>query len=116
MNICTYFNYNYLPKFLVLYDSLNKLNNFNFYILALDQKVENFFNQNKKEYNNITIISEKVIRNHYKELEVAINNRSTVEYFFTLSPFLPMYIFSNFKISKLVYLDCDLFFTQTQLK
>ena len=110
MNICTYFNYNYLPKFLVLYDSLNKLNNFNFYILALDQKVENFFHQNKKEYNNITIISEKVIRNHYKELEVAINNRSTVEYFFTLSPFLPMYIFSNFKISKLVYLDCDLFF------
>ena len=48
MNICTYFNYNYLPKFLVLYDSLNKLNNFNFYILALDQKVENFFHQNKK--------------------------------------------------------------------
>ena len=37
-------------------------------------------------------------------------NRSKVEYYFTLTPFICKYVFENYKIDHITYLDPDLYF------
>ena len=110
LNFCSYFNHNYIAKFLVMYESLSKFDDYNFYIIALDSATENFFSENKSIFPNIIVIPESEIRTRYDQLNNAKSNRSLVEYFFTLSPFVPLYIFEKYNLDKVTYLDCDLYF------
>ena len=106
---CTYFDKNYLSKFLVLRNSIKKFKNKNiFYVLCLDKNVEIFFRKNN--FKDIIPISLNKLENKYKILLNAKKNRSLIEYYFTLSPFLPRYINEIFKIKKVSYLDSDLYF------
>ena len=109
INICSYFDKNYLSRFLVLKDSIDafKLQN-NYFILALDNFVEKFFED--KKFENIQVISLKHLEKDYKDLIIAKSNRSLIEYYFTLSPFLPIYIFEKFKTCNVLYVDSDFFF------
>ena len=109
LNFCTYFDKNYLSKFLVLKNSIDKFNcQYNFFILALDDFVINFFN--KYKIKNIQLIILKDLEQEYKDLIIAKNNRDLIEYYFTLSPFLPRYIFKKFKCNYIIYVDSDFFF------
>lgn len=109
MNFCTYFDSNYLLRFLCLYDSINKFNfEFKFYVLALDDYVVNFFNDNSFE--NIVLIKLDILEREFPDLLKAKNNRNLIEYYFTLSPFLPLYIRKKFSITILSYLDSDFYF------
>ena len=109
LNFCTYFDKNYLSKFLVLKDSIDKFNiQYNFFVLALDDFVKDFFGKNKIK--NIQLISLKDLEQEYGDLIVAKNNRSLIEYYFTLSPFLPRYVFKKFKCNNISYVDSDFFF------
>ena len=113
-NFCTYFDKNYLSKFLVLKDSIDKFNSqYNYFILALDDFVIDFFRKNKTK--NIQLISLKDLEQEYKDLIIAKNNRDLIEYYFTLSPFLPRYIFKKFKCNYISYVDSDFFFLRIQL-
>mgnify|MGYP000970525500 FL=1 len=97
---CTYFDENYLSRFLALNKSLSSFNfSYTFYILALDKKVLKFFRKNK--FKKIVIINHVDLENEFKELVEAKKNRSKIEYYFTLTPFLPKYIFKKFNISKI---------------
>lgn len=109
LNFCTYFDKNYLSKFLVLKKSIEsfKLKN-NFFILALDDFVKDFFTHAKIK--NVKIICLKDLEQEYKNLIIAKNNRDLIEYYFTLSPFLPKYIFKKFECSSISYVDSDFFF------
>ena len=83
-NFCSYFDKNYLSKFLVLRDSIETFNfEYTFFILALDNYVEDFFKKNKIK--NIQIISLKDLEQRHKDLIIAKNNRDLIEYYFTLS-------------------------------
>jgi hypothetical protein len=115
VNFCTYFDKNYLSKFLVLKDSIDKFNSqCNFFVLALDDFVINFFRKNKIK--NIKLISLKDLEQEYKDLIIAKNNRDLIEYYFTLSPFLPRYIFKKFKCNYFSYVDSDFFFLKDPVK
>ena len=115
INFCTYFDINYLSKFLTLKNSLNKFNlGYTFYILALDNLVIEFFKKNK--FNNIKIIELDKIENKYELLKDAKKNRAIIEYYFTLSPFLPKYIFEKEGINQITYLDSDFFFFKNPKK
>ena len=106
---CSYFDKNYLAKFLVLLKSIESFNfKYKHFILALDKDVEIFFKKNK--YDNIHVISLENLEEKYKELKMAKKNRSKIEYYFTLSPFLPKYIFEEFKVYNISYLDSDFYF------
>jgi hypothetical protein len=114
-NFCTYFDKNYLSKFLVLKDSIDKFNSqYNFFILALDDFILDFFK--KKKIKNIQLISLKDLEQEYKDLIIAKNNRDLIEYYFTLSPFLPRYIFKKFKCNYISYVDSDFFFFKDPVK
>ncbi len=106
---CTYFDKNYLSRFLTLEESLNKFDlSYTFYVLGLDNEVYDFFKKN--HFENIRIISLIDFEKEYEKLSIAKNNRDLIEYYFTLSPFLPRYIFKNFNIRKISYLDADFYF------
>jgi hypothetical protein len=114
-NFCSYFDKNYLSKFLVLRDSIETFNfEYTFFVLALDNYVEDFFKKNKIK--NIQIISLKDLEQSHKDLIIAKNNRDLIEYYFTLSPFLPRYIFEKFKCLNIAYIDSDFLFYKNPIK
>ena len=115
MNFCSYFDKNYLSKFLVLRNSIETFTfEYRFFVLALDNYVEDFFKKNKIK--NIEVISLKDLEQSYKDLIVAKKNRDLIEYYFTLSPFLPIYIFEKFKCMNIAYVDSDFFFFKNPTK
>lgn len=60
---------------------------------------------------SLELISMEDFERHDPELLSAKKNRSLIEYYFTCTPSLPLYIFNHFPdLKDLAYLDADLFF------
>lgn len=108
-NFCCYLDENYLSKFITLYSSTKTFCR-TFYVLALDEKVNEFFKSKKKDFKKIKIITIKDLLKEYKNLKIAKKNRSKIEFYFTLSPYLPKFIFKKFHSKQLIYLDADIYF------
>jgi hypothetical protein len=108
-NFCSYLDRNYLSRFITLYDTTKYFCN-TFYVLALDRHVINFFKRRKKEFKKIILIGKDDIIKEYTELNIANKNRSKIEFYFTLSPYLPKFIFKKFYTKQLIYLDADMYF------
>jgi hypothetical protein len=107
----TYFDKNYLSRGLVLIDSLQKnLNLFSIYVLCLDEFTYSFFIENNKQYPEVKIILLSDIEENYPELLSVKNERRLIEYYFTLSPFLPLYLLEKFNIPHICSLDADIQF------
>jgi hypothetical protein len=107
---CTYFDRNFLPRGLTLVDSLKKhCPSFKIFILCLDDFTFDYLSgQNGKEVHPIRLTD---LEKYDKDLFAAKQNRSKIEYFFTLSPCLPIYILKNFpEAAHITYLDSDLYF------
>jgi hypothetical protein len=107
---CTYFDYRYLPRFLALYASLREHGGA-FCIWALcfdDMSYQKLLLMGLRD---IRLIShDEFIRND-GELRAAQKNRSIVEYYFTCSPCLPLYVLNHdSSVEQITYLDADLFF------
>ena len=112
---CTYFDQNYLSKFLTLKSSLDKYKNqYTFFILSLDNFVFDFFKKNS--FKNVQLVKLIDLEVEYADLLEAKKNRSLIEYYFTLSPFLPMYILKKFNIKQISYLDSDFYFFKNPSK
>jgi hypothetical protein len=108
LKFTTYFDNNYLVKFYTLYQSLEKnCDDFHIYALTLNEL------DNKdvfKEKKNITFINLHDLETKYHELYYAKKNRSIVEYYFTLTPFICRYVLEKFNLDQITYLDSDIFF------
>jgi hypothetical protein len=106
---CTYFDKNYLGRGLVLIDSMRKhCTPFKIYILCLDADTFDYFQ--KKDTDVVIPIPLSTLEQKDKGLFGCKSNRSVVEYFFTLSPCLPLYILENYGIDHIAYLDSDMYF------
>jgi hypothetical protein len=113
----TLFDINYLSRGLCLLTSLKKVmsEEFHLYILALDEKTRAYFKVHIDI--NITVIDLAVVETSYPELLKAKENRTAVEYYFTLSPILPLYILKNFRpCSRITTLDADIYFFTSPAK
>ncbi len=111
LHLATLFDSNYLSRGIALLDSLNRHcgAGFQLYILTLDPQVAPYFNQRRPA--NVKLISLDEIELFYPELQSAKRNRSLVEYYFTLSPYLPLYILETQpEVSRITTLDADLYF------
>jgi hypothetical protein len=106
----TLFDSNYLNKGLALYESMLKhIPSFKLFILCLDEVTYDYFTSAKNK--NIHPIRLSDVESGDIELQVAKNNRSKVEYYFTLSPVLPLYIFYCFnEVGFITTLDADIYF------
>jgi hypothetical protein len=107
---CTYFDSNYLARGLVLYQSLmaHSEGDFYFYVLCLDDQTMRFLRSLGDP--NMVPIALKDLEAWDGALLDARANRSVVEYYFTLSPILPLYLLQNHDCDLVTYLDADLMF------
>ena len=109
--LTTYFDKNYLSRGLVLYDSLKQYTtDFCLYILCLDEYTEQYFTDRKEEFPNVVTLQLKAIEADDNELLLAKNNRSKIEYYFTLSPCLPLYLLKKYQLPHICSLDADILF------
>jgi hypothetical protein len=107
----TYFDKNYLSRGLVLYESLKaNCKQFELYILCLDDFTSGFFKQNGDNFPEVKLIQLRELEDSDAELRECKINRSQIEYYFTLSPCLPLYILKNFDIPHICSLDADIMF------
>ena len=107
---CTYFDSNYLLRGLTLYRSLERSAcDFYLHVLALDDACFDVLKRLGLERMKPTALSD--VEAAYPELLKAKANRSLVEYYFTLSPVLPLFLLKRDpEIDVITYLDADLFF------
>jgi hypothetical protein len=115
LHFATLFDKNYLSRGLALLESLEKAcsQQFVVYVLALDSAVIAFFQ--KYDYPQVRTIALEEIEECYPELLEIKDKRSRIEYYFTLSPYLPSYIFQKnqvdrIKVDRITTLDSDLYF------
>jgi hypothetical protein len=110
MYFCTYFDINYLPRALALYHSIARTcNSFHIYMLCFDET--SFDRISELHYANITPISLNEIESQDAELAAIKDSRTRLEYYYTCSPVLPLYILNNFlQVDLITYIDADLFF------
>src|SRR5688572_13928999 len=101
LHFATLFDKNYLGRGLALLESLEKASSqpFVLYVLALDSAVISFFQKNS--YPQVRTIALEDIEQCYPELLDIKDKRSRIEYYFTLSPYLPSYIFQKYQVNRI---------------
>lgn len=111
MFFATYFDKNYLSRGLVLYDSLKEYcKEFKLFILCLDKETNEYFQNHSDGFPQVIVVSLDEIEFFDKELHSTKDNRSRIEYYFTLSPCLPLYLLKKFHLPHICTLDADILF------
>jgi hypothetical protein len=107
---CTYFDSNYLIRGLTLYRSLIRhVAPFRLWVLCFDDLTYEVLQ--KLALPEVVPISLRNFEEGDEQLLKAKSNRSRVEYYFTCTPSLPLYILRNCpEVDVVTYLDADLFF------
>jgi hypothetical protein len=106
---CTYFDHRYLSMGIALYYSLKKhCPDFRLWILCLSPECYNTLNQ--KSLDNVYLLRLENIEKGDEELLKAKQNRSLLEYYFTLTPSLLLYLLKLNEVELITYLDADLYF------
>lgn len=108
MNFVTYFDKNYIPKALAMMRSL-KMRNLDCKIFALccDKESERAVNGFHK---SSEIISLSTIEAEYSRLAEIRSTRSWVEYMWTLTPLVMLYLLEAVGLDEVAYVDADLYF------
>ena len=107
---CTYFDHKYLPRGLALYHSLRQHSGpFRLWVLCLSNECHEILA--KLALPDLEMISLNEFEQGDAPLLEAKQNRSFIEYYFTCTPSLPLFIFKKFaEVDAVSYLDGDLFF------
>ena len=117
INLCTYFDSNYLFQGIALYQSLCKHtdNRFILWILCLDQRT--YDTLNKLNLTQVLLIHMNDFESDDSKLKDTKFTRSKVEYYWTCTPGLPLYIFRNFAyVKEIIYVDADIYFFDSAQK
>lgn len=109
-HFCTYFDHNYLPRAIVMLESLKKqAPAAQVHVLCLSDECLNAMKQ--LAYPFVSLIPLKELEAADSELLACRPTRSLVEYYFTITPCLPWYLLKNNPhIDEVTYLDADMIF------
>jgi hypothetical protein len=107
---CTYFDHRYLPKGLALLESLRAhATPFELWIFCLDEACHAVLRELATPELQLVRLSE--LENWAPDLSAAKATRSLIEFYFTLTPFLPRFVMAHRPEANLVtYVDSDLYF------
>jgi len=110
INYCTYFDRNYLTRALALYRSLVRHSPlFTLWALCFDEDA--YAAVNALELEGLRAISLAEFERFDPELVAVKPTRSTVEYYFTSTPSLPLFVLGKVPSAQTItYLDADLLF------
>ena len=112
---CTYFDCNYLPRGLTLYRSLQRhCPSFQLWVLCMDRACHDVLS--RLALPGLHVISLEDYEKGDPELLRAKPTRTLIEYYFTCSPSLPLFILNHHpQVDLITYLDADLgFFADPQ--
>ena len=109
-DFCTYFDRDYLPRGLALYRSLQQhCRAFRLWVLCLDGECHQILNQLRLP--ELRLIALEELEAADPKLLEAKRNRSRIEYYFTCTPALPLFVLQQHPdVATITYLDSDLFF------
>lgn len=112
-HFCTYFDHRYLPRGLALYQSLKQhCSSFQLWVLCLNQACYDVLSQ--LNLPDINLISLEDFERGDEKLLTAKQNRTLIEYYFTCTPSLPLFVLNKCpEVDLITYLDSDLFFFST---
>ena len=107
---CTYFNRNYFTRGILLYESLKRnCAAFRLWVLCLDRESHEQLSQLK--FPELTLITLDELEQDDTALRSVKTDRTPVEYYFTCTPSLPLYVLHNSQeVDLITYVDADLFF------
>jgi len=108
-NFCTYFDSKYLYKGITMYKSLllHVSQDFKLWILCFDELTNKLLS--KMNLKNVELISLEEFED--EDLRRVKKDRSAVEYFWTCTPSLPLYILDRYpELDMITYIDADLYF------
>jgi hypothetical protein len=110
IHFCTYFDRNYLTRAVAMYQSLVRHSPpFTLWALCLDQDA--YETVSALGFESLRPLRLSDLEHADAALLTAKKNRSTVEYYFTLSPALPRHLLEQMSgIDSITYLDSDLLF------
>ena len=104
----TYFDTNYLPRALALFESLrHNGDQSEIYALLLDDIAGEYFAKKTLGIKTISLIE---LEHRFPELLTVKDSRSKMEYIFTLTPWLLKYVAEQTNSEVVIYLDSDLYF------
>jgi hypothetical protein len=107
----TFFDKNYLSRGLVLYYSLKEYcSSFSLYVLCLDEFTFEYFESNAGDFPAVRVLSIAQIEEWDRKFLKCKSNRTKIEYYFTLSPCLPLYLLKKFSLPHVCTLDADILF------
>ena len=106
----TYFDRHYLSRGLALYRSLNRhCRSFALWVLCMDELTRKVLSRMRLP--SVYLISLEDLEREDERLLEAKQNRSRIEYYFTCTPSLALYILKRWPDTDVItYLDADLFF------
>lgn len=109
-HFCSYFDRHYVARGLALYRSLARhAGAFKLYVLCMDRQA--FAAVRDLDLPNLIPISLDQFEQGDDALLAAKANRTLIEYYFTCTPSLPLYVMNHFPdVDVVTYLDADLFF------
>ncbi|MBV8168630.1 MAG: hypothetical protein JO021_17675 [Alphaproteobacteria bacterium] len=112
---CTYLDHNYIPRVLVMADSLRRFGPFRLHVLCLSPLCARILSE--LAVPEFALIELDALERDHPELLGVKPDRTTIEYFFTLTPYLPAYCLErDAALSEITYLDSDLcFFADPEL-
>jgi len=107
---CTYFDHRFVPRALALIESLRRwCPEFRLWALCMDDAALD--TMRRLRLPEVELISLVELEQGDPDLLTAKGSRSRLEYFFTCTPSLPLYVLQQCpEIELLTYLDADLFF------
>ena len=76
--------------------------------MCLDDETKSFFEQNRQSYKNVRVITLFELEEYDEALKSVKATRSIIEYYFTLSPCLPIYILEKFQVPHICSMDADI--------
>jgi hypothetical protein len=109
-HFCTYFDHHYLSRGLALYESLRQHGGkFELWVLCLSDECHALMT--RLALPRVRLITLEEFERADSALHAVKPTRSIVEYYFTCTPSLPLYVFERAPQADIVtYLDADLFF------
>lgn len=109
-NFCTYFDSNYLYQGLAFYHSLRQTcPEFRLWVLCMDDRCYRILVC--MALPNIKVVKLEDFEYGDNELGQARKNRAKIEYYFTCTPSLPLFILNNFpEVGLITYVDADIYF------
>lgn len=109
----TYFDKNYLSKGIALYKSLKEQClslSFELHVLCLDNFTFEYFQDKMDEYPEVKALKLTELEERDVELRLCKPSRSIIEFYFTLSPCLPLFLLEKYNIPHICSLDADILF------